>query len=537
MHMKSFKYILSALILTFGISACYDDEGNYSYLSDEEAGLIKIDTVGIENKYALSSMNPGDHIELEPNVSYKYMDNLRYRWLALPLKDYIYQPEQVGNSMVYPPADTIAYTKKLDWIVDLEPGIYRFYMMAEDSVKGMKAFFTFGSYGTVNASGTQGGLYMLSEYNGETDIDVYTSELMLIFGGDNQYPRYYSQSTGQTIPGKPRFIYGSHTGSTTRDGYLVCTGQTMLRLNSVGLTTMDTWNDMFYDVPETFNPQEFYYTNNADFLINDGKLHVLYTNKANDRKFSAPIAGDYEAASFLAHKTKTSWGAVSGAIDADQIIYDKQNHCFRPYFPYGSNISNFNSTSGDAYLNANLLPSDPIAIFNGYAEYTYCIVVEEGIHYLYRFNFYNRVDNGDLSADGARSKLDLSGCTNIANAKIYAANNAGHAFYYATDKAVYSFSPSSGGTTSYTLYECSASEEVTAMYTWNSSGFPTAGVILWIAIWDNDKQEGKLMEYEVDNNAGTPRWQWGEMMSVEHPNPYITTGWGKIKSITCVSTE
>ena len=48
------------------------------------------------------------------------------------------------------------------------------------------------------------------------------------------------------------------------------------------------------------------------------------------------------------------------------------------------------------------MPTDPIAIFNGYNERTYCITEEEGVYYLYRFNFYNVVDDGDLSADGAR---------------------------------------------------------------------------------------------------------------------------------------
>lgn len=534
--MKALKYFFLSL-LVFGFAACYEDEGNYTYLSDEEAGEIVIDTIGVANINALSTLYPGDLIEMEPNVTYRYMENLRYRWLALPLTDYQYQPVQVGNSLQYPPADTISYEKRLHWTVDLEPGAYRFFYMAEDTVRGMKAYFQFGNYGTIYTEGTLNGLYMLSEYNGETDIDVYTSDLMLIFGGDSIIPRYYSQVTGQTIPGQPRFIRGSHTGGTERDGYLVATDQTMLRLNSVGLTTMDTWNDMFYTVPDVFNPQECYFMNNADFLINDGKLHVLYTDQTNDRKFSAAISGDYTAAPFLAHGTRTSWGAVSGAINADQIIYDLDSHSFRPYFSAGSSLSNFRSTSGDAWIDANNMPVDPIAIFNGYSERTYCITQEEGVYYLYRFNFYNRVDNGDLSADGARSKLDLSGCTGIAQAKLFAANDYGHAFYYGTDDAVYSFSPSSGGTTSNTLYECEPGETVTALYTWDSSGFPTAGSILWIAVWNENEQDGKLIEYEIDPNAGTPRWDYGANMAPEHTNPYITTGWGKIMSITCASTE
>lgn len=534
--MKALKYIFLFFIVS-GFMACYDDEGNYTYLSDEEAGEIVIDTTGMVNRYGLMSINPGDVIEMEPNVTYRYMENLRYRWFALPLTNYQYLPVQVGNSLQYPPADTICYEKKLNWTVNLEPGQYRFYFMAEDSVRNMKAYFLFASTGTVNTEGVFEGLYMLSEYNGETDIDVFTSELMCIFGGDSIAPRYYSRITGQTIPGKPRFIRSSHTGGIQRDGYIVATDQTMLRLNSVGLITMDTWDEMFYTMPEVFNPQECYFMNNADFLINDGKLHVLYTDQTNDRKFSATIAGDYEAAPFLAHETRASWGAVTGAINADQIIYDSENHSFRPYFSAGSSLSSFRSTSGDAYIDANHMAADPIAIFNGYSERTYCITQEEGTYYLYRFNFYNRVDNGDLSADGARSKLDLSGCTDIAQAKLFAANNSGHAFYYATDNGAYSFSPSSGGTTSTTLYECEPGETVTALYTWDSSGFPTAGCILWIAIWNENEQEGKLLEYEVDPNAGTPRWQWGESFAPEHTNPYVTTGWGKIVSICCASTE
>ena len=537
--MKTLTYIAIFLFASIGFIACYDDEGNYTYLSDYEAGEIVIDTFGLSQaeRTALSTLYPGDTVELELNVNYAYMENLRYRWFALPLTNYSYEPVQVGNSLGYPPADTISYEKKLHWVVDFDPGQYRFYFMAEDSVRGLKAYFQMSNYGIIYTEGTFDGLYLLTEYNGETDIDVYTSELMLIYTGDSVVHRYYSQTTGQTIPGKPRFIHGSHTGSISRDGYLVATDQTMLRLNSVGLTTMDTWEEMFYTVPDVFDPQECYFTNNADFLINDGQLHVLYTDQTNDRKFSTAISGDYDLAPFLAHETRSSYSAVEGAIDADQIVYDLESHSFRPYYSAGSSLSSFRSTSGDAYIDANDMPTDPIAIFNGYAERTYCITEEEGIYYLYRFNFYNVVDDGDLSADGDRSKIDLSGCTGIAEATLFAANNYGHAFYYATPDAVHSFSPSSGATTSNTLYTCEPGEEVTALYTWNSGGWPTAGIILWIATWDENAQEGKLIEFEIDANYGTANWSFGPSMAPDHTNPYITTGYGKIVSMTCVDAE
>lgn len=536
--MNILKHIFCSLILLALVTSCYDDKGSYDYLTNDQVGVIKIDTVGIKNRLALNTqLTPGQHIEFEPNVKYNKMDHLRYRWFVLSLVNGQYVQVREGNTMVYPPADTIARTKKLDWVVNLAPGTYRFFFMAEDSITGQRAYYQAQEqYASVTQTGTKNGLYMLSEYDGQTDIDVYVSSLMLIFGADANTPKYYSQKTGSAIPGKPLFIKGTHTGSTLKNGYLVFTDQTMLRLNNVGLQQMNNWGSSFYDAP-SYNPQSAVFMNSADFMVNNGKLYTLYTNKTNDRKFSAPIAGDYVAGNYLAHETKTSYSPVSGAIGADQIIYDTKNKCFRPYYAYGTSVGNFKTTSATAYLDANKLPANPVAIFNGYAEYTYCIVPEASKYYLYLFNFYNRVDNGDLSAYGARSRIDLSGCENITNAKLYASNNAGYAFYYATDKTVYSFSPSTGQTDAKTVYTCDPSEQVTAIYSWNSAGFPTAGAILWIAVWNESTKQGKLVEYEIDNNAGTPRWMYGSMFAPTHTNPYITTGWGKILSITAQSAE
>ena len=204
--MKSLKYLFPAIILFLGLfTACVDDEGNYSYLSNEEAGEIKFDTVGVANRMALLlPLNAGDHIEFEPNVTYKYPERLRYRWFVLRLTNYQYLPEQVGNSMVYPKGDTLSYSKKLDWVVDLKPGAYRFHLLAEDTVSGMRSYYNAQQqYTVVNGSGTQTGLYLLSEFNGDTDIEVMTSSLMLICGGDAQYPHYYLSLIHISEPTRP----------------------------------------------------------------------------------------------------------------------------------------------------------------------------------------------------------------------------------------------------------------------------------------------------------------------------------------------
>ena len=539
--MKRFRnfIIAFATIVAGTLASCYSDEGNYDYKTEEEAGKIVIDTIGIENRLALQrSLNPGDHIEFEPNVTYAHPERLRYRWFVLTLNQGSYQPIQNGNIMEYPPADTIAYTKKLDWVVNLKPGTYRFYMMAEDSITGMRGYYQAEEqYTSVNESDKVEGLCLLSERDGNTTLEFYQSPLMLIYGDTCMYDAYH-KNKGIYLKGKPRWIHGTHTGKTQRNGYLVATDKNLYRINSVGLDIMNDWSTMFYDTPETFDPQASFYTNNCDFLINNGKLHVLYANKSNDRKFSAPIAGDYTAAPYLMYNTMTSWRPVTGAISAYNVIYDEKNKRFRPYFSNATSVTSFKSTDGDAYLNANKLPSNPKFIFNGGGNETLCIIEDGEGTWLYRYLFYNVVDDGDLSSGGERCKVSLSGCTDIENAKLFAACTGGYAFYYATDKAVYSFSTSSGQTTSNTVYTCESDETVTAIYAWGSvgGGFPTSSCCFWIATWNEGKKEGKLIQYEVDNNYGVAQSMWGPMFGSTE-NPVITTGWGKIVGMTCLGAE
>lgn len=537
--MNKIKLFVIAMIAAIGIGACTEDEGNYTYLTDEEAGVILFDTVGVANRLVLAySLSPGQHVELDLNVKYRYPERLRYRWFYLTLTNGSYQPVQQGNTLVYPPADTICNTKKLDWVCNLEPGYYRFYLMAEDTLTGMKGFYQAGNYTTVSSTGTQGGLYLLTERDGQTDLEVFTSALMLVYSGDTCMYNYYSKKQGRYLEGRPKFIRGTHTGKSSKNGYMVCTDKNLYRIAADGMNIMNDWSTMFYQTPETFNPQNAFFTNNCDFLINDGKMHVLYADRANDRKFSPAVAGDYVASPYLMKNTRTTWRPVEGAIDAWQVIYDEKNHKFRPYFSQASQVSNFKSTVADAVVDANNVPGDIKTILSTGNNTTTVITEMNDSIYALRYIFYNVVDNGNLSADGSRSKLNLSKCKDIRNAKLFCSNTAGMAFYYATDNTVYSFSASSGAETSNVLYQCEPGEQITSMYMWGSvgGGFPTSNCILWIGVWNEGKRDGKLIQYEMDINYGLPNSMWGPMFGAPD-NPVITTGWGKIVDMTCIIAE
>lgn len=539
--MRKYIFLLLAAMALLSLGACYTDDGNYNYLSDDQLTKIEFDTTGMTAQERLvfdARMKPGEHIVFAPKIKYAHPERLRYSWFYLTYTNYSYRPVQVGNKLVYPPADTISHQLALDWTCNLKPGSYKFYCLAEDTVSGERAYFTnMSNYSIVESEAAVGGLYLLTERDGGTDIEVYQSPLMLIYGDTCMY-RYYSSLHGTTLKGTPRFIRGTTTGTAVKDGFLVATSDNLYRLSQEGLMIVNDWNTMFYTTPTTFRPQNSFFVNGCDFLVNNGKLHVLYANQSNDRKYSDPIAGDYEAGAFLMKNTLTTWRPVTGAINAWQVVYDTKHHRFSPYYSKATTLSSFKSTVSDAVVDANQVPGDVKAAFQGGSNQAYVITQVDGKPMLYRYQFYNVVDKGDLSADGARSIIDLSGCTDINEAKLFAANTAGQAFYYATDKAVYSFSTSSGETTSHTVYTCLPGEEITAMYEWGSQGggWPTANCVFWIGVWDSNKHEGKLIQYEMDVNYGVPTSVFGPMFG-SNDNPVVTTGWGKIVDMVNLDAE
>ena len=106
------------------MASCVSDDGNYDYLSDEQAGEIKFDTVGMDPamRQSLFVLSSGQHIEYTPKVKYVHPENLDYAWLLFKTNYNAYEAEQIGNALVYPKPDTISHELNLSWDVNLKPG-------------------------------------------------------------------------------------------------------------------------------------------------------------------------------------------------------------------------------------------------------------------------------------------------------------------------------------------------------------------------------------------------------------------------------
>lgn len=289
-------------LLLFGLWGCMDDLGNYDYDFDSVPEIVLDSAMLAEVTTTLNyaPWNVGDRIQIPLELNYPYPENLVYYWLVM---DSPYQAETVGNSEVYPPADTICRTLDFDYTVTLEAGkSYQLWLKIQDTINNISGVYQILYRISVPEAGTIGGVYCLQEKDGRLDIDVFGTPVCLIYsygGSNNFHVEDYWSTVHADMPlqgDKPK-IYFSSDGQW----FYIFTEEEGYRCSPANLVVMDTWEEMFYDAP-VYNPQVFVNMNTCDFLINDGKLHTLY-HDGGDRKFLTAVGGDYSLAPFLATST------------------------------------------------------------------------------------------------------------------------------------------------------------------------------------------------------------------------------------------
>lgn len=515
-----YAFLFLALV-ALGV-ACNEDLGNYDY-DFENVPEIKIDTAGVDRTGGIfGNWALGDTVNYTPTVTYPGRENrLVYRWFVI---DWPYNAVVDGNSSSWPKADTISRTQDLNYIVGLTPGKnYQLWFMAQDSVNGNAAYMVLLYNFGIPEAGSRSGVYCLQQKEGRWDMDVIGSNRALVFSNFHEVNYYSTLHPNEPIQGAPRlFTYSSVSGAF----YLFTEAEEALRISPVNMAIMDRWEDMFYQLP-AYNPQAVAGVNGCDFLINNGKLHVYYKSTSSARKFSVAIPGSYDLAPALATATLTSWGAVPNAINAYQIVFDRQSRGFRPYFNKGTSLGRFqdtdeetattlfdvNDVEGELLFHATVNGGETMAVMKQGSDYRMEVAC-----------FYNVVDNGKL----ARYSKSLAGCENIASASCFCAGNGGPALFYSAGNKVYSYSYATGQTASNLLWEGNSGDEITALCLLPSGGFPTAGRIFWIAVWNEGKQEGRLVEFEINPVSGLAEALYAPMFTGIEDNPIYHEGLGKV---------
>jgi hypothetical protein len=364
-------------------------------------------------------------------------------------------------------------------------------------------------------------LTLLSEYDGKTDLEIFGTARAMIYGGDRSFPKYYSSfHDGKMIDGKPMLI------GRGVDHFYVFTEDKASRLNFTGYLHMTDWNGMFYDAP-VYKPEAHTRITGAparEFIINDGKLHFLYTAETNDGKFSPPVAGTYNAAPIL---FRAAYSATNVNVQYLTVLYDKDESAFRPYLGTSRTVLGRFANTADG-LNMNSIPRELKASLEGSAGEVYNVMKINGLDSLYVFRFLN-IPNLTTS-NFTIARRGLEGCVDIANAEFFTSSPNSNAFVYATQTKVHSFSHTTGKTTSNLLYECDPGEVITTIHMINSAGHPAAGRLIWVATWNEATKVGSMVEFEVDPVSGEL------VTTLPMGNPFTAnyikvSGYGKIKQI------
>ena len=64
----------------------------------------------------------------------------------------------------------------------------------------------------------------------------------------------------------------------------------------------------------------------------------------------------------------------------------------------------------------------------------------------------------------------------------------------------------------------------------STGGFPTSGRVLWIAVWNEKENKGRIIEFEIDPDTGLADPFWSGNFGIDE-NPSIHEDFGKIYSM------
>ncbi len=523
--MKKLIYILLGLCFPF-LQGCMDDKGNYTYDFDN-VPTIELDSLMLaeaQQSIYYIPWNVGDNIKVPLEINYQFKDRLQYFWLVT---DYPYEAQSVGNAKVYPPADTICRTLSLDYTVSLDAGkTYSLDLVIKDSVTNLSKRYQFLGYFKVPEAGYIGGIYCLQQKDGRLDIDIFGTPASLIFSYNSSNNFHVNDYWSKVHPDHPlKGNTGSIYSSDTGEWFYVFTEDEGMRCDKANLVVMDTWENMFHNAPK-YAPEAFICLNGCDFLINNGKLHCLYLNKG-DRKFQTYAGGSYDLAPFLVSNTVPS-RPKTGIITPYQIVFDKEQNGFRPFYNLSSSLDSFLPSKETAVFDVNHLDGEVLYAGTANSSETIALMKRtDGSYWLDIACFYNVVDDGNM----ARRSVSLEGCQKIDQATCYTTGTYGPVLFYGAGNTIYSFSYTTGQKEALELWTGDAGDNITCMTIMPAGGFPTGGCILFTSVWNEEKKEGKVVEIEFDTTTGRINNFWGPMFGGQ-PTPQVYEGFGKIVSMT-----
>ena len=323
---------LLGLAMALGLFAsCYDDKGNYDYISEDDAAGVVLGA--LEG----TTVRANEVLNIVPQMKGGEGDGFSYLWYTLSSGTYNVR------------RDTLSQERELNVPVNLKAGKYTLYYQVTNRSNGV--FRSVEAPLTVTATDITSGWYVMKEIEGGTDFDYYSLD------GNKAVSSFITASLGmEPLKGSPvgmAFLDASYNheeesadGKTTKEtglsAFHILTTQDFVTLNGSDFSLLKNLQQEFYEAPSSFNfshlfidssLRDYGYNTDRCFLINNGKVHAMGSEIG---KWGYQGAGDYELYPTM----------VLGSLV--EFAYDMKNQMIVTCSTDGT-VENANTLSGSAF--------------------------------------------------------------------------------------------------------------------------------------------------------------------------------------------
>ena len=407
MNKKVFMGLLGISLATSFLTSCYDDKGNYDYISEDEAAKVVLGS--LEG----TTVKANDVLHITPNI--KGDENGKFSYLWYTLTDAEYNVKR----------DTLSQERELNVPINLKEGKYYLYYKVTNEENGV--FRSVSAPLVVTATDVTSGWYVMKEIEGGVDFDYYS------LSGKSDKQNFMTASLGlQPMAGTPVAMlyqqgdYGNETenpdGTTTKEDGLsalhVMTSKDYITLNASDFAMLKNLRNQFYEEPEKVNFTALFdnqFTGKG--LINDGDVHQM---GATIGKWGYKLAGDFK---LNPHVTQGYSGIYAYDYKNNRIIgYDAFEGAF-------ADITDMAGTPSTELQDSNMVVNDFVPHTDGFSAdfYLVCKSGDTGKCYVSQYKLFvsylNSVTYFEMPSSSPLMKATIMEAPKIASVIYFADGN------------------------------------------------------------------------------------------------------------------
>lgn len=487
------------VVFAFGLSACYDDKGNYDY-RDLNSPVIDTAGMGLAEElvaYQFQNFRFGDNLV-------KYTGdaaNLAYEW-----KICSQNPPSPATGEKYDSAKVLSVLPVLDTVIYEVPGKYYLMFTVSDKSNGeVKEFLRLNL--SVESELTKG-LCVMDEKNGKYDLNLIKTSRLVSGITESEEPVIYNifsgVNTGVEIT-NATFLARAYNAAQGANLFYLFTekGGYLLDPNTYGVVSNDYTTRFSFPLMIKGRAESHVFSGRPmEFMVIDGKLYGCDYRTFGTTVFNFgdqyPAAyGDYKLAPFIHCLTKPNAVAV----------FDQQNHRFTTLGEVESTLDVVAETSSGVF-NLQNIDKDMVYMEGGLNAYTNAIFKDHGAesYYLYIADFTKRdKEDGNLLPIGTPvAKYSMAGCNGITSETLFVFGTKGEVCYYSSGSDLYLYQYSLSANVSHSIHTFNG-EQITAMKLFTKDGHEKDGRILMVATYKEagESNEGKVYLLDIDVVNGT----------------------------------